>query len=524
MKKLAVLFTMLMLMIPFSSYASWDITGTDGRSYNLDELGKGITLSHTLNINPDAAEIPGVQYHSIAHALTYIAAQTPVPSATNRWGLLVSGTLDENIDLANMTYIHIVGTKNAVLTGTIDNSATDAGGLGGMLGKIPLYPLAIMGVTINNLSLSHSSLLVLYDCIVSGGSSTDGVLVIQNSTITGGTFCSYVTSIFRCAVLGGTFGDPQNNQIILIEDTEALAGTFDSVGIKALNSSFVNLYFGQLQIKRGAYSECTIGRNSLIFTDGAYFVFFNTYLDGDTNMSVDTVTSGDAVATEVTMELHDMHYSNITIGEGNSLQVFNCVGGQNVNEAGGEWAIDNLFIGDIEATSLVIPEGTPVNAIAASVTLTASNIPVNADTVTIDSVGYAFVDTLSETPSTCEVKIVSGNVNTTLANLGMAINLNGTDGTNYKNCSLHPTVAATAGTGTLLATAKTRGVSGNYTGVSSSNPTNLTWSGSTLSGGVNGTVGKAGETYRDSSYIYNCIADNTISGANWRRVSLGTAY
>lgn len=45
-----------------------------------------------------------------------------------------------------------------------------------------------------------------------------------------------------------------------------------------------------------------------------------------------------------------------------------------------------------------------------------------------------------------------------------------------------------------------------------------------LSGGVNGTVGTISESMIDSSYLYKCVAANTISGKNWRRISVGSAY
>lgn len=45
-----------------------------------------------------------------------------------------------------------------------------------------------------------------------------------------------------------------------------------------------------------------------------------------------------------------------------------------------------------------------------------------------------------------------------------------------------------------------------------------------LSGGVNGTVGEKGKPMIDTSYIYYCVADNTIADKNWRRISLGDVY
>jgi len=45
-----------------------------------------------------------------------------------------------------------------------------------------------------------------------------------------------------------------------------------------------------------------------------------------------------------------------------------------------------------------------------------------------------------------------------------------------------------------------------------------------LAGGIDGTVGLLDDALIDASYLYRCVADNLISGANWRRISLGSAY
>lgn len=45
-----------------------------------------------------------------------------------------------------------------------------------------------------------------------------------------------------------------------------------------------------------------------------------------------------------------------------------------------------------------------------------------------------------------------------------------------------------------------------------------------LDGGVNGTTGVANETCADATYLYHCIAANTVAGNNWRRVALGSVY
>jgi hypothetical protein len=45
-----------------------------------------------------------------------------------------------------------------------------------------------------------------------------------------------------------------------------------------------------------------------------------------------------------------------------------------------------------------------------------------------------------------------------------------------------------------------------------------------LDGGVDGTVALEGDMYRDASYLYVAVADNTVADGNWRRISLGSAY
>lgn len=76
---------------------------------------------------------------------------------------------------------------------------------------------------------------------------------------------------------------------------------------------------------------------------------------------------------------------------------------------------------------------------------------------------------------------------------------------------------------TVVVTYKTKGTVGN--GVDTTETmTNGEFGAEALAGGVNGTVGTKLQTYQDTSYVYFCTADNTIADANWRRISLGTAY
>jgi len=87
-------------------------------------------------------------------------------------------------------------------------------------------------------------------------------------------------------------------------------------------------------------------------------------------------------------------------------------------------------------------------------------------------------------------------------------------------------VGAADGAGdTVVLTADVAGTVGNAIVIGETMTNGAFASGATLlSGGVNGTVGSLGETMVDSSYLYVCVADNTTSGKNWRRISVGSAY
>lgn len=47
---------------------------------------------------------------------------------------------------------------------------------------------------------------------------------------------------------------------------------------------------------------------------------------------------------------------------------------------------------------------------------------------------------------------------------------------------------------------------------------------STLSGGVNGTVSTDIKMAVDDTYLYVCIAPNSVNGQNWRRIAIGNVY
>jgi hypothetical protein len=183
--------------------------------------------------------------------------------------------------------------------------------------------------------------------------------------------------------------------------------------------------------------------------------------------------------------------------------------------------------GLVSSALVLLTQGTPVNAVASIGTLTSDNTNVaNNATVTIGTKVYTFKDTL--TPAEGEV-LIGGDADASLLNLINAINHTGTPDTDYKCAAVHPLVSAAVSVTShhFAITAKTKGVAGNAI-VLSETSAHLSADGTGFLGGttagVDGTVGAAYTLIADTSYLYYAIAANTITGTNWRRISLGSAY
>lgn len=181
----------------------------------------------------------------------------------------------------------------------------------------------------------------------------------------------------------------------------------------------------------------------------------------------------------------------------------------------------------------VMVNGTPVNAVAATTTLTDGNLSnmANGSSVSLDGKLYTFVTG----PVTTEGDILIGTAaDDTLLNLANAIGdstgmQGGTPNTDYQAAAAHPSVSASTSVSShaITLTAKTKGAAGNSLPVSASTSPNshvtVGHSGAFV-GGVDGTVGTPWEERVDASYQYTCIGTQTVADTNWRRVSLGSAY
>lgn len=172
---------------------------------------------------------------------------------------------------------------------------------------------------------------------------------------------------------------------------------------------------------------------------------------------------------------------------------------------------------------------TPVNAVAATgkLTIGASNAAAD-DTVTVGDVTYTFKTALSDPAEANEV-LIGASATATAANLVLAILAEGTDGevgVKYSTgTTTHPLVTASSDAGVVTFTAKAKGAAGNEIALSKEGD-GLTVSGDTLgtgagvAEGVDGTVGIKGQITFDSTNLYICLADNTVSGTNWKKITL----
>ena len=200
----------------------------------------------------------------------------------------------------------------------------------------------------------------------------------------------------------------------------------------------------------------------------------------------------------------------------------------------------DLYIGgsiktvkDIEADKsipalFILPEKTPVNAVAASGKLVSTGTAVSeGEKVTIGATVYTFKTTLSTTPAVPYEVLIGVSAAAQMTNLTAAIMATSGAGTTYgTGTAIHPTVSgAVADTDDIDLTAKTKGVAGNLIATTDDSD-ELSWGSEdvTLVDGIDGTVGVANETCADGSYIYHTPVANGISGNSWRRIELGDLY
>lgn len=162
--------------------------------------------------------------------------------------------------------------------------------------------------------------------------------------------------------------------------------------------------------------------------------------------------------------------------------------------------------------------GAAVNAVEAAVSLTIGAIGTVGDTFRIGNKTYTCVanGTANENGEV--------NIGTDKATFQTAVKaaINGTDGYNDAHTQV---VCGTIAGDVYPITAKVAGTAAHAITVAETfNSASNLFSHDHLQNGVDGTVGVAGQTMADASYLYVCSADNTVADKNWRRISLGSAY
>lgn len=144
---------------------------------------------------------------------------------------------------------------------------------------------------------------------------------------------------------------------------------------------------------------------------------------------------------------------------------------------------------------------------------------------TIDDRTYTIVDELSETNADAIVDqiLYGGNEAACLDNIKVAINNGATEGTNYSTGTVvHASVTATYNTNTTQKfVAKTAGVAGNAIATTET-LANTAFTDTVMAGGVDGTVGTAGQVILADDLLYVTLSDNTIADNNWRAVPLAS--
>lgn len=236
-----------------------------------------------------------------------------------------------------------------------------------------------------------------------------------------------------------------------------------------------------------------------------------------TNKAVDISTYADKAAVVLTIDTQPVSGNTMTIG----TKVFTFVP-TGTATGNGEIAIGT----DLPATKINIVAA--INGTDSINTphplVSAANFAANTCTITalvggVAGNSIASTETITAGTDTFAAVTLLLGTNCTAANailaLVSAITTLDTQG-----------VSAVDGAGdTVELTAKVSGVAGNNI-VIGKVMANATFAGSAtkLSAGVDGTVGSINQEMVDATYMYRCVADNTIAGKNWRRISLGSAF
>jgi hypothetical protein len=229
-----------------------------------------------------------------------------------------------------------------------------------------------------------------------------------------------------------------------------------------------------------------------------------------TNIAVNI--SANAVKATVNLVVDTQPTASQTITIGNKLYTFVAVGADN---ADGKISVGaDLATAKVNIVAAINGSGfNQAHPLVTASAFTSNTCVITAKIGGSLGNGINTTETMSGGNNAFSATKLSGGTDCSYTNaliaLNNCINLNDTHG-----------VRSELGTGQLSILAKIAGVAGNSINVSETLFNGYFVLGSNLSGGVNGTVGYAGETYINNSSLYIAVADNSISGKNWSKIDI----
>jgi hypothetical protein len=284
-----------------------------------------------------------------------------------------------------------------------------------------------------------------------------------------------LNNLIAAITLGAGSGTAYGSSMTLHPDVTAAAGAGDTMDAEAKVPGIGgNSIVSTTDVTSGSWDTVTLedGEGG---ADGDVLI-------GTVSASIDNLIAaillgaGGGTTYAVAMTVHASIVA--AAGAGDTMDAEAKVAG----EAGNSIAtVEGMTDGDWAFATLV--GGSDIGAIAATATLTLTGQPLNAETVTIGSKVYTYLDDISA--QTDGLVHIGATASDSLDNLIAAIDLGAGSGIDYgSSMTAHPDVDAAAGAGdTMVATAEVPGDEGNAID-SLQALTNGTWNTDTLEGGA----------------------------------------
>ena len=328
---------------------------------------------------------------------------------------------------------------------------------------------------------------------------------VPTVTITPGGSQPSASRVYTITVANGGSGDAIEQVVIDVPPVGTGGSSFDLTAITdptgwtcVAASDVFGTRTDTLTCKPDTLGVPTALTEAVDWTDGANAgtagIALNTAIDGVAGVSAEDDGSGvvtiaadafGAGGNNIIIESDDA--TNLALAGGGTLQPL--TGGAAGVKASLVVTLTNSgseLDGDI--LTITVPSAARIRsaAVKASGVLTLTGNAADGETVVIDTKTYTFQTTLTDVDGNV---LIAGSASDSIDNLIAAINLDAGSGTTYAaSTTVHPTVAASAGSGdTMIAEAKTGGTAAN-TIATTEGLGNGSWSDTTLNGGVDASI------------------------------------